>query len=79
MYNLFTTSTVSLQKPQHPLYQMIDWEQVSSGKYAVVVSDFPGLVMYYTQKEFNMLIITWKQKDSSVTILATPNSEPESK
>jgi hypothetical protein len=75
----FTTSSVLSQKPHHPLYKTIDWEQVASGKYAVVVSDFPGIVMYYTQKEFNMLIITWKQKDSSVTILALPNSEPESK
>jgi hypothetical protein len=75
----FTTSSALLQMPHHPLYPKVDWDQVASGKYAVVVSDFPGIVMYYTQKEFNLLIITWKQKDSSVQILATPNSTPESK
>lgn len=79
MKRLFHTSMGLHQKPQHPLYEKIDWDQVASGKYAVVVSDFPGIVMYYTQKEFNLLIITWKQKDSSVQILAVPNSTPESK
>jgi len=75
----FHTSVALSQMPHHPLYSKVDWDQVASGKYAVVVSDFPGIVMYYTQKEFNLLIITWKQKDSSVQIIATPNSTPESK
>jgi len=68
----FSTSRVTRQLPNHPLYPNIDWNKVEGGLYAIVDPMDSGGVLYLSEKEYKIQIRVSVSQDSTLSVLARP-------
>jgi len=72
----FSTSSRWLQRPDHPLYQVIDWSRIDAGHYAVVDPFDPHAVLYLSEKAYQVQTRVSLSQDSSLIKLAGPGDRP---
>jgi len=75
-YHRFHTSSRWLQRPDHPLYQVIDWSRVDAGHYAVVDPFDPHAILYLSEKAYQVQTRVSLSQDSSLIKLAGPGDRP---
>lgn len=72
----FTSSSSVSQRPDHPLYLQLDWDQVRSGKYAIVDPLDPANILYLTHREYLVQSRVMISNDATCIVLATPRDTP---
>lgn len=65
-----------LQRPDHPLFGLVDWSQTQSGKYAVVDPNDPANILYLTHREYVIHSRVAISNDMALVVLATPRDTP---
>lgn len=71
----FTTSSARCQRPDHFMYRSIDWNQVESGKYAVVDPLDSTNILYLSQREYVIQSRVVMSNDMTLVVLATPRDK----
>jgi len=66
------------QRPEHPLFQSIDWNRVLGGDYAVVDPMDPSAILYLSEKEYKIQIRVSQSQDTKLIVLATAGSDKRS-
>jgi len=73
---LFHTTGICRQRPDHHLYAQVDWNQVKGGNYAVVDPMDPSNILYLSPRSYIAAQKTWISNDVAVVVLATPKDSP---
>jgi hypothetical protein len=73
----FHTSVTHMQKPNHPLYQRIDWLKVEAGAYACVDPMDSHAVLYLFEKEYKVQVRVCMSQDTTLVVLARPGDVRE--
>lgn len=72
----FHSTPSLLQRPDHPLFGLVDWSQTQSGKYAVVDPNDPANILYLTHREYVIHSRVAISNDMALVVLATPRDTP---
>jgi len=72
----FTSSSATLQRPDHKLYKKIDWDTVKAGQYAVVDPLDTQVILYLSKKEYIIQSRVAISNDVTLVVLATPSDNP---
>lgn len=67
--------TVLMRRPDHHLYPQVDWNQVESGKYAVVDPNSVADILYLTPREYVITSRVAITSDMVLVVLATPRGD----
>lgn len=63
------------QKPDHPLYQSVDWSRVLGGHYAIVDPMDSTAILYLTEREYKIQVRVSQSSDAPMIVLATAGSK----
>jgi hypothetical protein len=64
-----------MRRPDHHLYPQVDWNQVESGKYAVVDPNSVADILYLTPREYVITSRVAITSDMVLVVLATPRDD----
>lgn len=61
--------------PHHRLFPQVNWEEVDSGKYAIVDPVNPGSILYLTEQDYIIMIRVALTTNRTVKVLAAPGED----
>lgn len=72
----FHTSSSWAQRPDHTLYNTVDWSRVDAGTYAVVDPMDSHAILYLSEREYHIQVRVSLSQDSKLVVLARPGDKP---
>lgn len=72
----FSSTAIVAQRPDHPLYPLVDWALVKAGSRAIVDPFDPSAILYISSKEYQRLVLVAISNETTIVVLATPSDKP---
>jgi hypothetical protein len=70
----FHNTTPTLQRPDHPLYRVVDWSRIGGGDYAVVNPQDPAELLYLSERDYVVQIRVSMTQNHRLVTIASPAS-----